>query len=213
MRRIDRNGKGIVIVTDAKRRLLATITDGDVRRFLLSGESLDARVGDLVAARTDSTGGNPITATIDTDHAEMVQLMKKYGVRQLPVTDYDGCVVDIVTLDELVPESLSIQAMIMAGGFGSRLHPLTDDLPKPMLPMGDRPLLELTMERLRLAGIRRVSIATHHLADKITEYFGDGGQFGLDLAYVEEDRPLGTAGAIGLMQHEDPLLVINGDII
>jgi NDP-sugar pyrophosphorylase family protein len=102
----------------------------------------------------------------------------------------------------------------MAGGFGSRLHPITKDLPKPMLPIGDRPLMELTIRRLHRAGIRRINITTYFLPEKIIDYFGDGKPFGVEINYVKEESPLGTAGALGLMQvPKDPLLVINGDIL
>jgi NDP-sugar pyrophosphorylase family protein len=102
----------------------------------------------------------------------------------------------------------------MAGGFGTRLLPLTEDLPKPMLPLGDQPLLELTIRKLQQANIRYVNITTYYLPEKISDYFGDGKEFGVEINYVNEDEPLGTAGALGLLAIPDePLLVINGDII
>ena len=102
----------------------------------------------------------------------------------------------------------------MAGGFGTRLRPLTDNLPKPMLPIGGQPLLERTIRGLRQAGIQRINIATHYLSDKITSYFGTGHELGVDLNYVSEDEPLGTAGALSLLgDSEEPLLVMNGDIL
>jgi len=107
-----------------------------------------------------------------------------------------------------------LAAVVMAGGLGTRLLPLTSDIPKPMLPVGDRPLLERTIEKLRDAGIRHVNVTTHYLPEKITSHFGNGQAYGVEIAYVTEDRPLGTAGGIGLLpeQHE-PLLVVNGDIL
>jgi NDP-sugar pyrophosphorylase family protein len=141
--------------------------------------------------------------------------MQKHFVRQIPLLDDDECVVDLVTLDEFLPDQiLPLQAVIMAGGFGNRLRPLTDEIPKPMLPLGDRPVMELIIEQLRESGIRRVNIATHYLGEKIVEHFGDGSIFDVELNYVNEERPLGTAGALGLMQPKtEPLLVINGDIL
>ena len=107
-----------------------------------------------------------------------------------------------------------MSAVVMAGGFGTRLRPLTDHVPKPMLPVGDRPLLERTLERLRDAGIHSVSITTHYLADAIVGHFGDGHAFGLHLDYVAEDRPLGTAGALAQIgKFDGTLLVLNGDIL
>jgi NDP-sugar pyrophosphorylase family protein len=114
----------------------------------------------------------------------------------------------------MTEEELTVAAVVMAGGFGTRLRPLTDDLPKPMLQIGDRPLLERTIERLRDAGIRRVSVTTHYLSEKITRHFGNGNAFGVEIDYVTEDRPLGTAGGLGLLSEaNEPLLVMNGDIL
>jgi NDP-sugar pyrophosphorylase family protein len=107
-----------------------------------------------------------------------------------------------------------IAALIMAGGLGMRLRPLTDDTPKPMLPVGGRPLMERTVERLRRAGIRSVHVATHYKGEKIVDHFGDGNGFGVDLKYLTEDRAMGTAGALSMMpESTDTVLVINGDIL
>jgi NDP-sugar pyrophosphorylase family protein len=124
-------------------------------------------------------------------------------------------VVDVALLNDLVKEEeLPLRAVVMAGGYGTRLRPITEELPKPMLPIGDRPLLELTLQQLRDAGIKRVNLATHYKRDIIANHFGDGHNFGVKIRYVEEDQPLGTAGALGLIEtSEDPLLVINGDVV
>jgi NDP-sugar pyrophosphorylase family protein len=109
---------------------------------------------------------------------------------------------------------VALSAVIMAGGYGTRLRPLTDDMPKPMLPVGDRPLLERTVRRLREAGIQDVRVTTHYLGDRIASHFGDGKAFGVDITYLNEDRPLGTAGALALVNRPaGPLLVMNGDIL
>jgi NDP-sugar pyrophosphorylase family protein len=152
---------------------------------------------------------------VETEQAELLQLMRNHVIRQIPLLDPERRVAGLVTLDELMPDQvLPLQAVIMAGGSGTRLRPLTDEVPKPMLPVGDRPLMELIIKQLRQAGIQRVNIATHYRPEKITSYFGDGKKFGVELNYVTEERPLGTAGALGLMDYpEEPLLVINGDIL
>jgi len=118
-------------------------------------------------------------------------------------------------MEDLLPDQvIPLRALVMAGGLGSRLLPKTENLPKPMLPVGDRPLIEDIFVQLRQAGIKRVNVATHYKSDKISGYFGDGHNFGIELNYVTEDSPLGTAGAIGLLQPEgDNLLIINGDIL
>jgi NDP-sugar pyrophosphorylase family protein len=140
---------------------------------------------------------------------------KDFVLNHLPVVDDAGRIVELLLRSDFVTEErLGLSAVIMAGGFGTRLRPLTDELPKPMLPMGDRPLLELTIERLREAGIHRVNLTTHYLAEKITSHFGNGQALDVDVNYVTEDRPLGTAGGLKLMSDVDEtLLVINGDIL
>lgn len=212
---IERNAKGIALVVDEERRLLGTVTDGDIRRAILDGASLDGRVSDLLARKAGSPYAEPVTAEIETDRGELLKLMQERKVRQIPLLDARKRVFDLITLDELLPRQvLPIQAVIMAGGFGTRLRPITEDLPKPMLRIGDRPLMERTIEQLREAGIQRVNVTTHYLPEKITDHFGDGRAFGVEIKYVTEDRPLGTAGALGLIEAPDePLLVINGDIL
>jgi len=115
----------------------------------------------------------------------------------------------------LLPDrALPLQAVIMAGGGGTRLRPLTENVPKPMLPVNDRPLMELIIEQLSQAGIRQVNVTTHYKGQQIVDHFGDGQDFGVELNYINEDRPLGTAGALGLMKTpQEPVLVINGDVL
>jgi dTDP-glucose pyrophosphorylase/CBS domain-containing protein len=212
---IDRSGCGIALVTDEQGHLLNTVTDGDVRRALLVNQDLRAPVSELLALKTKWSNPKPITALVGTEHSVLLRLMQEKVLRQIPLLDPDGVLVDLITLDNLLPDQvLPLQAVIMAGGSGHRLRPLTDDVPKPMLTVGDRPLMELMIEQLRQVGIRRVNITTYHKSDKITEHFGDGSSFGVELNYVTEDRPLGTAGALGLMEEpQEPVLVINGDIL
>jgi NDP-sugar pyrophosphorylase family protein len=159
-----------------------------------------------------------VTGDAGVSPVEALRLMDEgtcFPVDHLPIVDGGGKVVDLLLRRDLVALSpAAVGAVIMAGGLGTRLRPLTDRVPKPMLPVGDRPLLELTINRLRESGIRRVSITTHYLADQITSHFGDGADFGVDVAYVTEDRPLGTAGALRLMARStEPVLVINGDVL
>ena len=132
-----------------------------------------------------------------------------------PLLDPDGCVCDLAVMDDLLPEAeLPLHAMIMAGGRGMRLLPLTETVPKPMLPVGGRPIIEHIIGQLRETGIQQIHVSTHFMPEKIIDHFGDGTNFGVHLTYVEEDRPLGTAGALGLLDTPtEPLLVINGDIL
>ncbi|NQW22640.1 MAG: NTP transferase domain-containing protein [SAR202 cluster bacterium] len=219
---IDRNAQGVALVVDQGRRLLGVVTDGDIRRAILAGLDLNLPVQRLLEKKppTTETPGltpphGPITAPIGTPDAELLRLMNRHEVRHIPLVDLDGKVADVALLAEMAKEiELPLTAMIMAGGYGKRLQPLTDNLPKPMLPVGDKPLMERVIEQLRAAGIRRVNVATHYRREAITSHFGDGRRFGVEIRYMEEAHPLGTAGAIGQLKASDePLLVINGDIL
>jgi dTDP-glucose pyrophosphorylase len=209
------NRSGIVLVVDSDRRLLGTITDGDVRRAILDGVSLEEPSSKLLSRKQGSTHAQPITAWEGTDSKTLLATLREFHIRHLPVIDRDQRVVGMVTLDEFVPpEPTPLEAVVMAGGFGIRLRPLTDQTPKSMLPIGERPLLEFTIEQLRQSGVSRVHLVTHYRKDLIAQYFGDGGDFGVEIKYVEEDEPLGTAGGLSLISvSDDPLLVINGDIL
>lgn len=212
---LNRGTVGIALLVDEQNRLVGTITDGDIRRAILAGINFNLPIANLLAQKANSRYPEPISAPYSTEQATLLRLMREHQVRQMPLLDSEGRVLGLVTLDELMPDqALPLQAMIMAGGYGTRLRPLTEALPKPLLPVGERPVMELIVQKLRQAGIRRVNVATHFLGEKITEHFGDGHSFGVDIHYVAEEEPLGTAGALGLMDLPDePLLVINGDIL
>lgn len=212
--KMDTGRRGIVLVVDARQRLLGTITDGDVRRAILDRVALDDSV-EVLLSRKSQRYATPITAVVGMGAAEHLQIMKEHRIQHLPIVDRDNCVQGLVTLAELMPDEPGLlSAVVMAGGQGTRLSPLTEETPKPMLPVGDRPLMAHILQRLREANITDVSVTTHHKAEKIKAHFGDGGKLGLKLNYVTEEEPLGTAGGIGLL---GPLrgtqLVINGDIL
>ena len=212
---IDRNGQGIALVVDEERHLLGLVTDGDIRRTILSGLDLDLPVERVLDGRPSTALSRPLTAPVGTAKAHLLHLMNQYAIRHIPIVDAEARIVEVALLSDLVKGAeLPLDAVIMAGGFGTRLRPLTDELPKPMLPVGDKPLMERVIEQLRTAGIRRVSVTTHYRPDVITDHFGDGRNFGVEISYIQEKQPLGTAGAIALLGHRDePLLVINGDIL
>lgn len=208
---LDHAGMGILLLCEAGRKLVGVLTDGDIRRAILRSVSFEEPCI-KISSRDPVVGPPEVTPT------EALHLMdhnRQFVVNHLPVVNEDGRVVDLILRSDLVSDDvMRLSAMVMAGGFGMRLRPLTEELPKPMLPVGGRPLLELIIGQLRQAGIRRVNVATHHQPEKITEHFGDGRYFGVEINYVKEDRPLGTAGALGLMEApKEPLLVINGDIL
>jgi len=212
---IDKYGSGVAIVVDDARRLLGTVTDGDIRRAILGGLDLGLPVQSLLDRKQETGCGAPITVKVGTSDAEVLRLMNQHVLRHIPIVNDDGQVVDLRLLGDLVKEyELPLQAVVMVGGFGTRIRPLTDDLPKPMLPIGGQPLLELILKQLRSAGIRRVNLTTHYKERVISDHFGDGSSLDLQISYVREDEPLGTAGALSRVQaDQDPLLIINGDII
>jgi dTDP-glucose pyrophosphorylase/CBS domain-containing protein len=215
---IDAGGVGIALVVDGDGRLAGTVTDGDVRRAMLADLDLATEVSVLVERQHELAAAEgrpvPLTAPVGTSAPELVALMQRYDVRQIPIVDDDGRVEGLALLHDLIEtEGPPLRAVVMAGGLGTRLGDLTAETPKPMLPVGDRPLLERIVAQLRDAGIRHVNLTTHYRSDAITEHFGDGREFGVEIEYVSEEQPLGTAGALGLVEHDGPILVMNGDIL
>ncbi|MHC4720166.1 MAG: nucleotidyltransferase family protein [Planctomycetota bacterium] len=208
---LDRAGKGVLLLCEEDRKLVGILTDGDIRRAFLQGVPFDepcrkiASLAPLVALPHIS----PVDALHLMDHG------KEFLVNHLPLVDEQGRVVDLLSRNDLISEDQpALSAVIMAGGLGTRLRPLTEKVPKPMLPVGDRPLLELIIEQLRQAGIHHVSLTTHYKGDIIAQHFGDGSEFGVDIRYVKENEPLGTAGALSLLETSgEPQLVINGDVL
>jgi dTDP-glucose pyrophosphorylase/CBS domain-containing protein len=208
--RLERAETGMLLLCQPDGTLFGVLTDGDIRRAILKGIPFEHACG-TIASR------HPVIADPTVTETEALRLMDhgtSFPVDHLPIVDDGGRVVRLMLRRDLMTlDGPGFSAVIMAGGLGQRLQPLTDTTPKPMLPVGDRPLLELTIEQLRRAGIRRVNITTHYLADRITSHFGNGDGFGVDVRYVTEDQPLGTAGALRYVEpREEPLLVINGDI-
>lgn len=213
MTKIGEGSLGITLLVDEAGKLVATITDGDVRRAILRGVSIDAPVTEVV--QEGRLRGASVTATTQTPSDERLRIMQAAQIRHLPILDDSGRVVDLVTDDSLLgDEFAAVDAVIMAGGFGKRLRPLTVDTPKPMLPIDGQPLMERTVHNLRDAGIQNINVTTHYMPEKIVEHFGSGHKFGVTINYVAEETPLGTAGALRLVEEtEKPLLVMNGDIL
>ena len=215
MARIDEGAKGIAVIVDDDRRLVGTITDGDIRRAILAGRALDAPISLVIDDRLKKNDLPPVTATTSTPSAELTRLMRSKGIRHIVVLNATGRVAGLATLEEMIPfMSHPIEAVIMAGGRGRRLMPLTDDVPKPMLPVGGRPMLEWIVEGLKRSGITRITISSHYKADIIRRYFGNGWRHGVNISHLYEEQPSGTAGSLRLLTNwNQTLLVMNGDIL
>jgi dTDP-glucose pyrophosphorylase len=206
---IDASGLRIALIVDADGRLLATVTDGDIRRGLLRG--LDLADSVMKVANTQ-----PLTAPSTTTRTELLELMRQREVSHLPLVDADGRLVHVESDIELYEaEEKPNWVLLMAGGLGQRLRPLTENTPKPLLPVGDRPLLEIIVERFVLQGFRKFFIAVNYRAEMVEAHFGDGLRFGAEIRYLREPEPLGTAGALGLIPERPtaPVIVMNGDLL
>lgn len=213
MRVLDRTARGVLLVVDTDERLINTVTDGDLRRAILAGRPLSDSLEFLIEEKS-ARGQTAVTAPADAPPEELKALMVRHVVRQIPLMDAAGKIAGLVTFNDLLSDRPQTEAVIMAGGFGKRLYPLTAETPKPMLHVGDRPLLQHTIESLRDSGIADVNITTHFAAEKIRDHFGDGTNFGVNVNYVAEDKPLGTAGALTMLRHKkNRFLVVNGDIL
>ena len=209
LQRIDAGGAQIALVVDDSRRLLGTVTDGDVRRGILAGRDL----GDPVSGVMNPA---PSTATIADGRDRVLALMRRRRIHQVPIVDAAGVVLGLELLDELlVPGALPHEVVLLAGGKGTRLHPITHEIPKPLVRVGDRPILERIITTLAEHGFRRFHLAVNHLASQIEDHFGDGARWGVSIDYLREDQPLGTAGALGLLASPPthPFLVMNGDLL
>lgn len=209
MRSLEATNVQIVLVVDRTGRLVGTLTDGDIRRALLRGATLDEPVS--------RHAHRPfVSVRPEEGRAGVLDLMKARRVHQIPVVDDAGRVAGLHLLEELLAaRERPSWALFMAGGRGTRLLPLTENVPKPMLPVAGTPILERLVLHAIGHGIRRIFLSVHHLSHVIEEHFGDGKRFGCRIEYVREDRPLGTGGALSLLPEPPtaPLLVMNGDLV
>ncbi|MCS3765316.1 nucleotidyltransferase family protein [Bradyrhizobium centrosematis] len=209
LEKIDKAGTRMVLVVDETRRLLGSLSDGDIRRGLLSGRTLADPV-------TSAMHVGPKTADVSDGRDAILVRMRKLGLYQMPVIDAEGVVVGLETVDDLLATPVRENPIvIMAGGRGVRLAELTRDTPKPMLRVGARPLLETIIMNLAVQGFSRIHLAVNYKAEQIEQHFGDGSAFDVRISYLREDRPMGTAGALSLLKKmpEVPLIVTNADLL
>jgi dTDP-glucose pyrophosphorylase len=206
---IDSGNMQLALVVSSCGRLVGTVTDGDIRRAILRGIPLEGPVADVVNL-------NPIVASIRDSQELILSQMRAKQISQVPVLDEDRKIIRIEIMSELTQDNpVPNIAVVMAGGLGSRLQPLTNDCPKPMLRVGGRPILETILDNFISHGFRRFYFSINYKADLIKDYFGDGSRWGVDIRYLYEDQKLGTAGALSLLPEsiKDPLVVMNGDLL
>lgn len=206
---IDANKAGIAVVVDEAGRLRGTVTDGDIRRLLLAGKSVETPCAEVMWTE-------PVTATVGASEEELRAILLTHRLRNVVVVDAEGRPREVVDLRAVVPhEPRGTIAVVMAGGEGRRLRPITERIPKPMVEVGGRPILEAILENLAEHGVGRVYLAVNYRAEVIEAHFGDGDGFGLEIRYLREECKLGTAGALALLPEtpESPFLLMNGDVL
>ncbi|HEV7229274.1 nucleotidyltransferase family protein [Brevundimonas sp.] len=209
LRNIDATGAGIALVVDPDRRLVGTLSDGDIRRALIRGENLDGPCGAFANVA-------PATASAEMDPASRLGLLRSRKLRQLPLIDDQGRVVGLSTVSDFLEMPERTEAVvIMAGGRGTRLAELTANTPKPMLKVGPRPMLDTVVDAFAAQGFRRIFLSINYRGEQIEAHFGDGSERGLHIRYLREDGPRGTCGALSLLPTDvtGDVLVTNGDVL
>ncbi|MDA8991317.1 nucleotidyltransferase family protein [Opitutales bacterium] len=202
---IDQTGLGAIAIVDSENKYLGLTTDGDLRKALLSESfTLDSLINKKAVTASD-------TLCIE----ERVSLLKSIHRRHLPIVSEKGDFVDLFCLDEIDFNLKPNAVVIVAGGLGSRLGELTQNTPKPMLPVGGQPILEHIIKLFKHHGYTRFLLSVNYKSEQITDYFKDGKNFGCEIEYLKENKRLGTAGALSLIKHklDHPFFVVNGDVL
>lgn len=206
---IDKGSMQIAIVVEESGRLLGTITDGDIRRGLLKGVALDKPVEKIM-------NKSPITLPITATHSEIHNAMKEKKIHQMILVDEEGSVRNVVSIDDyLESKCRNNKVILMAGGLGTRLMPLTEDCPKPLIKVGNSPILETVIRNFSQQGFNDIIISVNYKGEMIKEFCGDGSRFGVNISYVNETKRLGTAGALSLVEDslDAPVVVMNADLL
>jgi dTDP-glucose pyrophosphorylase len=207
---LQKSGIRIVLIIDEHDCLLGTLTDGDVRRNLLKHMSLDIPVSEVMNT-------SPVTASKLLSRDEIVSLMGKKGLLHIPIVDENNILIGLEVLQDLIYKpKIDNPVFIMAGGFGTRLRPLTLQKPKPLLKVGGEPILETIIKQFIGFGFHNFYISTHYKAEMIQEYFKDGSNWAVSIQYIDEKKPLGTAGSLGLLpklDSEKPIIMMNADLL
>jgi len=207
---IDKGAIKIAVVVEDNDKLIGTVSDGDIRRAILNGYTLDDAIENIYFK-------NPTTIQQGRSREEIINICTIKKIYQIPIVDSEGKVVDIAILDELLkPKIYSNRVVLMVGGLGTRLRPLTENTPKPMLKVGNKPILETIILNFKKYGFINFTLCVSYKAEIIEEYFKDGKDFGVNIEYVHENKRMGTAGALSLIDKDklkEPFFVMNGDLL
>ena len=205
---LDQGGLQIAMVMDDACHLAGTVTDGDIRRALIRGQGMDTPVTEVMNA-------NPITGLLAEGRELWQRTMQRHGLRHLPLLDAQGCVADLARYELPSEPERNTPVIIMAGGLGARLRPLTNDIPKPLIKVGSKPVLETIVENFAGQGFSDITLCINYRGEMIRDHFGDGSQWDVTIRYVEEPDRMGTAGALTLLPERpcEPFIVMNGDLL
>lgn len=206
---IDKSSKQICLVLGKNRKLLGTLNDGDIRRALLNNTSLNESVQNVYFK-------NPTVANIDDGKEHIIDICTSKKIHQIPIVDDAGNLLGLEILDDLISkQSKSNKVVLMVGGLGTRLRPLTNDTPKPMLMVGNQPILETIISNFKKYGFTNIILCVSYKAEQIISYFGNGTKFGVNIAYIHENKRMGTAGALSLIKEglDEDFFVMNGDLL
>ncbi len=206
---IDSGAMKIALVVDEDEKLLGTLTDGDIRRGLLKNLSLDDSI-ESVLFKT------PTVCNVEDTKEHILEVAIERKLYQVPIVDNEGRLVGIEEMDELLkPTVKTNRVVLMVGGLGTRLRPLTEHTPKPMLKVGDKPILETIILNFKKYGFTNIILSVSYKSEIIEEYFKDGREFGVNIEYIHENKRMGTAGALSLIREKlnEPFFVMNGDLL
>ncbi len=206
---IDNAALKLALVVDKENHLLGTVSDGDIRRSLIDGKPLLTSISEIMFT-------SPTTVNFETSRDEVLALMDAKELFSIPVLK-EGKVVGLENLHQVIHKAeYENPVFLMAGGFGTRLKPLTDNCPKPLLEVGGKPILETVLLSFVRSGFKNFYISTHYLPEMIRDHFGNGELWGISIEYIHESEPLGTGGALGLLPQNLPnlpIIVMNGDVL
>jgi len=205
---LNRECMQIALVVEDGSHLKGTVTDGDIRRAILKGNGLDVELGSVM-------NSNPTTGLVEESKEIWQRTMQRYGLRHLPLLDSTGKIVDLIRYELPVEPDRKNAVVLMVGGLGSRLRPLTNDTPKPLIKVGSKPVLETIIEEFAEQGFKDIYLCIRYMGDRIRQHFGDGSHWGVQITYLEETKSLGTAGALSLFEKDvkEPIIVMNGDLL